>query len=81
MMRRPPAPRPGEIAWLVIIAYEVVCPRGELLSEVLDRHLPVGARYHRAATLAVIAYTAAHCSNLLPERADVYLMLARNRRR
>lgn len=53
---------------LGVLAYEVSCPRGELLSEGVDRAL----EKHRAATLACIGITALHLCNLLPKNADPF---------
>lgn len=59
-------------AWLGIaagvLAYEVVCPEGELLSEGVDRAL----EKHRLATLMAIGVTALHLANLLPEQIDPF---------
>lgn len=62
--------RPGDRAWLAlaagVIAYEIVAPPDELLSEACDR-----AR-HRApiVTCSTIVYFAAHLLRLWPRRID-----------
>lgn len=67
--------RPSTKAWGAIgagiAAYEVMCPKGETLSERLDP-LIEGGRYKRAATLGAIAITALHLSNVLPPTLDPF---------
>lgn len=67
--------KPATIAWLGvgagIAAYEVLCPKGETLSEGVDRvmeHSPAA----RVAALGAIAVTAAHLGNLIPQKYDPY---------
>lgn len=66
--------RPATKAWLGIgigvATYEVLCPKGETLSEGVDRALehPMG----RYAAMTAIALTSAHLANLLPEQVDPY---------
>lgn len=59
-------------AWLAmgigIIAYEFTAPDGELLSEGCDRAI----ERHKLLTVGAIGYTAAHLSNVLPERYDAF---------
>ncbi|QFG09419.1 hypothetical protein I5H08_gp068 [Mycobacterium phage Yuna] len=69
--------RCADRAWLAmglgIAAYEVTCPRGELLSEGVDRYL---AR-RPWTTHVVIVGLALHLLNLLPHRLDPLHQLAR----
>ena len=59
-----------EKAWLVLVAgvilYDALCPEGQTLSEGVDHFL----EKHPVATMGAIAITAAHLSNLIPERYD-----------
>lgn len=72
--------KPADVAWLAmlagVVAYEVLSPRGELLSEGWDRYLerfPVSAR-------PVPVVLTAHVINALPPRFDpvhrVFLLCA-----
>ena len=73
--------RAGDWAWSAIAAgvaaYEVCCPRGELLSEAVDRY--------RAArpicTHLAIGYLALHLLRRWPARADPLALLAARCRR
>lgn len=56
---------------LGVLAYELACPSGELLSEGVDRAL----NSHPALTRAAIGYTALHLMNLLPESVDLFHQL------
>lgn len=51
---------------LGVLAYEIACPKDELLSEGVDRAL----ESHKAMTLAGIGVVALHLANLLPDRLD-----------
>lgn len=64
-------PSPGESAWLVIVAYEFLCPPGQMLCQVLD---PVIKRWPILARLVII-YTALHMANMLDEKRDLYYQL------
>lgn len=67
-------PKPATIAWATlaagITAYEVACPRGETLSEGVDRALE--HKMGRVLALGAIGITAAHLANLLPQRIDPF---------
>lgn len=63
----------GEWAWIAILAYELFCPPGEMLSESLDRKLDRVPRL----TEALIVYAALHCANRLPSRWDIFHQTAR----
>lgn len=63
----------GDWAWIGILAYELFCPPGEMLSESLDRKLERMPRL----TEALIVYTALHCANRLPPRVDLFHQAAR----
>lgn len=52
---------------LLVAAYELLAPEGELLSQGVDRALDK----HPVLTTTVIGATALHLVNLLPERLDV----------
>ena len=62
--------RPADKAWLTlaagILAYEIAAPRGELMSEGVDRYLE-GRPW---LTRAVVAAVAGHLLNLTPHRID-----------
>lgn len=66
---------PASKAWAAlgvgVAAYEVMCPKGETLSEGVDRALERHPAA-RAATIGLIAVTAMHLANILPERFDPY---------
>lgn len=68
-------------AWLAlaagIVAYEVAAPRGELLSEGVDRYL---ARKPWLTRLVVVGI-AAHLLNLIPAKVDPLHQLSRLRPR
>lgn len=49
-----------------VALYDIKCPRGETISEGVDRLL----EKHKLATLGVIAVTALHLGNVLPDRYD-----------
>lgn len=59
-------------AWLAmgagILAYEIKCEQGELLSEGADRAI----EKHPILTRTLIGYTALHLANSLPEKADLF---------
>lgn len=59
-------PNAAALAWGAILAYEMVAPPGELLSEGADRSL---SRYP-ILTRVAIGVTALHLANLLPEKYD-----------
>lgn len=62
----------GSQAWLVIagfvFAHDLTCPKGQLLSEAVDR----GLEKHPVLTTAAIAVTAAHLLNRLPIQLDPF---------
>jgi len=62
--------RPGTIAWAAavggILAYEVLAPDDELMSEAVDRAL----QRYPWTTRILIATLGLHLANLLPERID-----------
>ena len=55
-----------------VVAYEIACPKGELMSEGVDRAL----ENHRALTTLAIGTVALHLLNVLPERYDPIHRLA-----
>jgi hypothetical protein len=69
--------RPADRAWIVlatgVIAYEALCPRGELLSE-------ASARYTKATVAwpLVVIYVAGHLVHIWPTRCDPLSVLARS---
>lgn len=64
---------PSAKAWIGVgvgvAAYDALCPKGETLSEGVDKALERG-RFTRYAALGGIAIVAAHLANLLPEKYD-----------
>ncbi|AFN37731.1 hypothetical protein FGG44_gp37 [Mycobacterium phage MacnCheese] len=68
--------RCSDKAWLAlgagVVAYEIAAPRGELLSEGVDRYLS----RRPWTTHAVVVGLALHLLNLLPERLDPLNRLA-----
>lgn len=62
--------RHGDWAWLsiavAVLGYEIAAPRGELLSEAVDRY----RRHHPVLTNAVVLYLACHLTRLIPQRID-----------
>lgn len=65
------APRAWAVMATGILAYELVAPPGELLSEGVDRALERSS-LAKAATLGAIGCTALHLANVLPERIDPF---------
>lgn len=53
---------------LGILAYELACPQGELLSEGVDKALNA----HPLITRAAIGVTALHLANLIPDTIDPF---------
>ncbi|OIN79786.1 DUF7427 family protein [Mycobacterium malmoense] len=68
--------RPSDKAWLAlaagVLAWDAVCPRGEMLSEASARYM--GAR--PILTGAIIIYTAGHLMHVWPRRGDLFTMSA-----
>ncbi|QFG11457.1 hypothetical protein I5G87_gp33 [Mycobacterium phage Ekdilam] len=68
--------RCADRAWLAlgagVVAYEVAAPRGELLSEGVDRYLT----RRKWTTRVVVVGLAAHLLNLIPQRFDPLTRLA-----
>lgn len=69
--------RPGDKAWLAlaagVLAWDWMCPRGEMLSE-------ASARYKAARPVlwpAAIVYTAGHLWHVWPEEYDLFTRAAR----
>lgn len=66
----------GDKAWIGIMGsvaiYEVLAPKGQLLSESTDRLIE---RYPKT-TRATIGYTALHLMNWLPEKIDLFHQLS-----
>lgn len=52
-----------------VAAYDILCPKGETLSEAVDRGLETK---YKALIYAGIGMTALHLANLLPEKADPF---------
>ncbi|WP_455431351.1 DUF7427 family protein [Rhodococcus rhodochrous] len=69
----------AERAWLVglgvVAAYEIACPPGHTLSEGLDHHLEHPVK--RRIIEGVLAVTALHLCNRLPNSVDPYHQVAR----
>lgn len=72
--------RTADRAWAAmgagIVAYEIAAPRGELLSEGIDRYLEA----RPLLTWAVVAGTALHLLNLLPRQVDPWQLIGLLRR-
>lgn len=66
-------------AWIalgvLVAAYEIAAPEGELLSEGVDRAI----MEHKTATIGAIAVTALHLANVLPEQIDPFHHLTKLR--
>jgi hypothetical protein len=66
--------RPSTKAWIglgaYVAAYDILAPKGETLSEGVDRALEHDTC--RYVTLGGIALTALHLSNLLPQKIDPF---------
>ena len=64
--------RPSTAAWasigLGVFAYDMLCPKGEQLSERMDEWLDKHPT--RSLALGITAMTALHLMNMLPERLD-----------
>ena len=73
--------RAGDRAWLVlsvgVVAWELRCPEGELLSEAADRWV----EHHPWLVRAIAFALAAHVSNSVDPRLDVIHHLCGLRRR
>lgn len=69
--------RAADWAWIGLVSgvavYEAFAPRGELLSEGMDRYL--SGRWRWPVRVGVVL-VAAHLLNVLPERADPLSWLA-----
>lgn len=63
-------PKPSTVAWGVlatgVVAYDVLCPPGETLSEGVDRALE-RSPLSKASTIALGAITLAHLLNQIPQ--------------
>ena len=62
--------KPSDYAWVTlgagVLAWDVLCPKGELLSQAVDRY-----RQHRPwLTHLVIIYVALHLTRTWPRRID-----------
>ncbi|AXQ63211.1 hypothetical protein I5G72_gp64 [Mycobacterium phage Collard] len=68
--------RAADRAWVglaaAVVAYEVGAPRGELLSQGVDRYLT----RRPWLTRGVVCYLAAHLLNVIPDRVDPLARLA-----
>lgn len=64
--------RPSTEAWLAVgagvLAYDLLCPSGETLSEACDRAIET----HPVLTLGLIGATALHLANAIPQRFDPF---------
>lgn len=74
-------PRPSTVAWGVLAAgvavYDTLCPQGETLSEGVDRALEHDRG--KVAALGMIALTAAHLANVLPQKVDPFHQLTKRK--
>lgn len=68
--------RPSDYAWIVlatgVVLWDVLCPRGELLSQAVDRY----RRGRPITTHLSVAYVALHLTRLWPRRCDPLYLLA-----
>lgn len=71
------AENPWAVLLAAVIAWEVLAPPGQLLSEGVDRAL----QRQSALTRAAITVTALHLANLLPRRVDPFTHLLNLSRR
>lgn len=55
---------------LSIVAYEIACPKGETLSEGIDRLMETGKG--KALAIGAVGLTAAHLINAIPEKYDPF---------
>jgi hypothetical protein len=66
--------RPSTVAWGVlgasVLAYDVLCPQGETLSEGVDRALEHNK--FKYVAMGAVAVTAAHLLNYIPESIDPF---------
>lgn len=62
------APRAWAVIGLGVLAYEAACPKGELLSEGMDRAIE---KYPKAVPLAIGA-VALHLMNKFPDKIDPF---------
>lgn len=69
--------RPSDRAWLTlaagVLAWDVLCPPDEMLSEASARYTAA----HRILWPAVIVYTAGHLMHVWPARFDLFALAAR----
>jgi hypothetical protein len=69
--------RPGDRAWLTlaagVLAWDVLCPHGEMLSEASARY----AKTKPILSRVVIGYTAGHLMHVWPERVDLFTRSAK----
>lgn len=74
-------PRPSTVAWGVlaggVLAYDILSPRGETLSERADAWIDHENLIVRYGTYAAIGVTALHLSNVLPPGIDPFHQLTR----
>jgi hypothetical protein len=63
--------RPADRAWITlgagVVAWDMACPRGEMLSEASARY----AKSHPILAYAVIGSVAAHLTARIPKRFDL----------
>lgn len=66
--------RPSSGAWIALGAgvalYDVLCPKGETLSEGVDRLME--KPYGKALALGAIAVVGSHLGNLIPQKYDPF---------
>lgn len=68
--------RPSDKAWLLlaagVAAWDVLCPRGEMLSEASERY----GRRHPLLWGGLVVYTAGHLLHVWPRRFDAFTAAA-----
>jgi hypothetical protein len=71
-LHEPSASRPSTVAWAALaveaVAYDLLCPRGETLSEGVDGWL----EHKPLLTVGAIGITALHLLNALPKGIDPF---------
>lgn len=69
--------RPSDRAWLTlaagVLAWDALCPPGEMLSEASSRYTAA----HRVLWPAAILYTAGHLMHVWPAKVDFFTLAAR----
>lgn len=77
-------PRQAHIAWAGLVAgitaYEVLCNKGETLSEGMDGWVDSDNKIIRYGTYLAVGATALHLTNLLPKPIDPFYQATKYKR-